>query len=1640
MKKCFFFVLLVTRLQATELTCTEPDITATLLQEELLVGGVVSPLSGQVVLRELDLEIKGAQALHLTRFFVPHSLHANQPKRHPDTEKSDHFELWHLLASRYIGWRFFPEHAIRVYPSGIVRLMSSSGAILDYRVQKEQMHLLGELAGISNGSEGQVGAQYDLRNYRISLDGQIPTIITPDGIKLVYRPGRGPLSDRSYWYELDKAFLPNGKAIRYIYKEGALIAVEATSQDGTIVYGSIQLEHKDDTTLLKGSDGTEAVYTYKRDPVNISFNSKRQSGALNIDHGIKYLSSATSIKDPESSVSYTPLMLIDRYRHGDKNFRCSYYKSRENAFIQIKDLVLADGTSYHFVYDAPIASQKSGKTEVTRNDGTKIVYLFSKQLLPTSILFYDLSGLRGSKVFTYDEKQFLKKVAYLDPSGRELKSTSYNYDAYGNPVLEVLTGDLTGNGFASSYAIRRRFTPAHLVEYQEEDDGSSWSYTYHKQTHLPENILFKAGPFWIEDRYVYDEHCNLLSKTRESSDGKKERFRYGLYQTGKHIHRVKEVFHEYEEEGAFKLLSRKSFNYDTFGNRCEESVRDAEDHFVYLLESRYNARGDLIEQSNPLKQRASYRYDFQGRKLLETSFSKRIEKAFEYDLLGRVIKESATPDSGNLRASLYKYDADGQRSFEQDYLGAKKSITNDFMAKKPSKIIYPETEIKIVKHAQYDALGRKIVQIDANGEKTYYSYTARSDVASIKHPDGSCERFFYSQGGHLKEEINRDGIKIVYKRDALGKVIEKCWLAPSGSLLASEESLYDCEDLLMHKSRDGLVSHFEYDGARRMVRQIVGERVTTYTYDPLGRIATKFEENGAASCYTHYSYDLLDRCIKEEKRDEAGKLLWSISRVFDADGNKSKIVRGNGSTQCFEYDAFGRLICSYDPMGKKKVAEYNDHFINKQGQRVSQKKITTKTGKVTLETLNTHGLLASKECFGKNGEPLLAYSRSYDGEGNLISHIDETEEGPILRRYHYKGGHLVAITGAEGTPDSKSTFYSYTPSGQLEVKKLPDGSQISYKYDGLGYLKELTSGSVRQSFVHSKEGRLLEASDGSNHLKREVDLYGNILSEELSNGLKFEKRYDAFNRPVELKIDGYGTIRYQYDPLYMRTVSRFNESGKLEYTHCYESYDHSGLLTTQQQPFKFGRVTTGYDAMGRQTAIKSYYFNQELTYDLDDNLIASKLDKKLYRYSYNERDELVAEEGHHYQYKDIDNRLEKDGKICSHNLTHQLLEQGNLELTYDGRGNLSSKGTSHYKYDPLGRLIKADIDGKQIRYNHDVLDRVVAKQSPNGVELRLHDGMDEILIQSKNKSALRILGAGGKCVAIELDGKPYIPMLDVQGSIRTLLSPSGKVLSAQSYTAFGEGKAPLAPWGYLGKLYDADLGWYNFGKRYYDPELARFVTPDPAGFIDSSNPYQYVLNNPFKYVDPYGEFIMFIPLLAWGGTVSAIGTAAVYTAAIMTGAYLTQKTLEMIADNARHERSNAVFVLGHPMVSGDPDFDFVFSNKYIEKPSKVERGNGDIDHNLPEDIFNNPDWENITHPGGEKNGHYQFKDKKTGDILEYDKAKPGEPGHKAYDHFHRPNPNSKTKDSRYLDGKGNPVADGHNKSHLYPPGAPRPKK
>ncbi len=104
---------------------------------------------------------------------------------------------------------------------------------------------------------------------------------------------------------------------------------------------------------------------------------------------------------------------------------------------------------------------------------------------------------------------------------------------------------------------------------------------------------------------------------------------------------------------------------------------------------------------------------------------------------------------------------------------------------------------------------------------------------------------------------------------------------------------------------------------------------------------------------------------------------------------------------------------------------------------------------------------------------------------------------------------------------------------------------------------------------------------------------------------------------------------------------------------------------------------------------------------------------------------------------------------------------------------------------------------------------------------------------------------------------------DHLGNTRVVLSQTGKTLQQNSYYPFGMLMAGLPQpeenhdnkYLYHGKELqdDFELGWYDYGKRFYDVGLGRFHTIDPlADQRTWVSTYNYTQNNPLSRIDSDG--------------------------------------------------------------------------------------------------------------------------------------------------------------------------------------------
>ena len=95
---------------------------------------------------------------------------------------------------------------------------------------------------------------------------------------------------------------------------------------------------------------------------------------------------------------------------------------------------------------------------------------------------------------------------------------------------------------------------------------------------------------------------------------------------------------------------------------------------------------------------------------------------------------------------------------------------------------------------------------------------------------------------------------------------------------------------------------------------------------------------------------------------------------------------------------------------------------------------------------------------------------------------------------------------------------------------------------------------------------------------------------------------------------------------------------------------------------------------------------------------------------------------------------------------------------------------------------------------------------------------------------------------------------DGLGSIAKTTNSTGTVTATRRYDSFGNLEVgATSGYAFTGREWDAETGLAYYRARYYDATLGIFISEDPIGPLESSNPYAYAGGNPINCIDPKGE-------------------------------------------------------------------------------------------------------------------------------------------------------------------------------------------
>jgi RHS repeat-associated protein len=437
------------------------------------------------------------------------------------------------------------------------------------------------------------------------------------------------------------------------------------------------------------------------------------------------------------------------------------------------------------------------------------------------------------------------------------------------------------------------------------------------------------------------------------------------------------------------------------------------------------------------------------------------------------------------------------------------------------------------------------------------------------------------------------------------------------------------------------------------------------------------------------------------------------------------------------------------------------------------------------------------------------------------------------------------------------TGISYHRRGSLTKWAYPSQISVNYRYDPAGNLVAREDKTGTTQYRYDDYNRPVEVTTpGGKKIAYEFDPWGQIQQITLSDGYRLQYQYDLFGKVIQVD-GGYGSIRYEHQA--NRLLRRLPNG----VTSTFE-YAPAGQLVALRHAHADGTLLCAY----------RYEYDPEDRVSLVEEATPQGQATTRYKYDLSGRlSETQLPNGSTitYEYDAMGNRLaQTEGKRLEYkyNAEGQLVKAGQATFSYDKSGNLIAKEDgaqrTTYQYDEENRLIEVNAGNTTISYGYDGDGNRVWRKVNGKVSRYLHHllgGMPQVIAEydETGKASHHLLGQS-HLAQRTATGEITYRLEDHLGSTRCLVDAQGKVLARYSYSPFGvptsDKDTALTPFLYTGEPWDQEAQLLYLRARYYDPQLGRFLSPDPAPGDphdpQTFNQYVYVNNDPINKVDPLG--------------------------------------------------------------------------------------------------------------------------------------------------------------------------------------------
>ncbi|MFO7562940.1 MAG: DUF6531 domain-containing protein [Enhygromyxa sp.] len=590
-----------------------------------------------------------------------------------------------------------------------------------------------------------------------------------------------------------------------------------------------------------------------------------------------------------------------------------------------------------------------------------------------------------------------------------------------------------------------------------------------------------------------------------------------------------------------------------------------------------------------------------------------------------------------------------------------------------------------------------------------YRYDDAGDLVEVIDPHEQRWRFAYVT--HLlTQETDRNGLSFYFAYDGLG---EDAWCVRTWG----DGGIYD------HVLR--------YD-KQKHVTFVTNSRgyTTQYHMSVIGLVETVINPLGGKASFEYDPHTLALIC----ETDPNGR---STRYGHDARGNIVEIITPDGDKTALEYDERNLLISAVDPV------EGEWSWIHDRQGRVIERRASD--GGTTHYRYQGGFLTALIEPggrttqFGYSDRGMLSGIRTADGgtfqwQQDALGRVSvQRDPAGHTRHFAYDlNGRLRQLHEADGKVQS----FDYDPEGNL-VRARDARREVSYRYQGLGWLVSRVERDQQLQIAYDLEGRLVSITNEAGRVYRfEQDERGEVVAETSFDGRRRVLERDAAGQVVKIVRPSGASTEFTYDGMGRAVDIRHSDGRSERFVYRGDGRlieAHNDAISVRFERDIAGRVVcerqgehwveTRYDLHGREIGLRSSFGAvQEAERNLMGDLVALR-----YRDEHNAtgglpsweatiQRELMGDEAERLLPGGVRSRWARDraGRPLHHRIWSGYTLARDLRYHWDPHS------------DQLRGLSDA-VSGHELRFAHDALGNLAWAQSSSGaVELRMPDAIGNL--------------------------------------------------------------------------------------------------------------------------------------------------------------------------------------------------------------------------------------------------------------------------------------------------------------------------